>query len=211
MTYYPTRQNGRRASSDDWKRSTIEALIYESGFDLCENDISTLRYNHFHRNSTPEFATCGMLIKEFQEIINRKTVQRYQLSNNSLFSTVKRIDRFSNRLGFLSEDALKKECELIVPETVDENNNIYQHLAPMKNLRLNMRHIRFQMITPALLLLLIRSFILSNKPLRTADWSNMVNILINAPLCDLEHEVNEEIIQLEVYQLRDKGKNHDPR
>jgi hypothetical protein len=137
-----------------------------------------------------------MLIKEYQDIIDARMQYNTQFSRNSLFNTVKRIDRIPNRFGFLSENILKKECELIVPEVVNKNNNIYQYLFSLKILRTNMYHLQFPMIAPALLLLLIKSFIFNNKALRTVNWSNMIYILINAPLDSIEYEVNEEIIRL---------------
>jgi hypothetical protein len=196
MTYYLNRELKCATDSKHCEFATIQALIHPLGFYLCDDDLHELMYNHFYNSSIPEFATCGMLIKEYQDIIDARMQYNTQFSRNSLFNTVKRIDRIPNRFGFLSENILKKECELIVPEVVNKNNNIYQYLFSLKILRTNMYHLQFPMIAPALLLLLIKSFIFNNKALRTVNWSNMIYILINAPLDSIEYEVNEEIIRL---------------
>jgi len=183
------------AQGNEW--NTIMGLRSFSGLQLTDDDMRYVCSNSSLFLRSPVEAGMARIIGRYHDVCARNNQIAFQLSSGSLISQVEYLDVFSkNALGFHYPEALKRDCELVVPRAIADNAPLEQLVFPLQVWRLNCTHLQCHMLDVALVLSLMNGFVRSNKDFARADWTPLLLVVRTSLVDQLPLAVNDAGIQM---------------
>ncbi|MFA6103623.1 MAG: hypothetical protein WC721_15640 [Victivallaceae bacterium] len=143
---------------------------------------------------SPELRSMVKIASHLSYLQREGSITSFFLSAQSLAQLTHQIDDIDPlQLGFYYEQALRRECELLVPHAVNEKASVAELLRPFVSWRINRGQLCCRMIGAALLLALIHRMIRFDKKFLQADFSPMINGLEACSIDAVESAFNSAI------------------
>ncbi len=159
--------------SNEYK--SIKSVLEYAGMPTDYYCLDFVMNNSPIRMADPVQLTMAQIIAFCRDLRSNGNSYPFFLSSETLFSLVEQIDMLPNMLGFHYPDALRRECQFLVPRPIDERMPISQVTIPLQRFLQNQQHLHCpRMLGTGLLLSLLHRFLRGNEKLTKADWTPLV-------------------------------------
>ncbi len=129
---------------------------------------------------------------------------QFVLTAKKMAQVVNDIDAFPRQMGFYHDKILIQECQIILPEELNEETELQKLLIPILQWRLNAGMMNYNIIGTGLMLSLLHCIIREQHLAANADFSKLIEIAAFAPFENIH-----EMLEMEILRIISGGVPHE--